>query len=148
MEKLQAFASDTINLIDSLSWRTNVSNTVQQNLRDTLNDLNDNPDSFMMKNVFISFLIHQHYKNINFQLRIFMKAEADPEYKNMFYFKIMPLITDLNIYFSHLHNSWTMPSAPQSLTTAELYLTTFLAPPSLSNFHSPAHSPNFMMHPA
>ena len=38
-----------ISLIDSLSWRTNVSNTVQQNLRDTLNDLNDNQDKMYVK---------------------------------------------------------------------------------------------------
>ena len=70
-----------------------------------------------------------------------MEAEADPEYNNMFCFKMMichlPLLTLK--YFS-----------PKILTFDsfghwELHLTTFLALPSLSILQSPAHSPSFML---
>merc|ERR1712045_526916 len=37
------------------------------------------------------------------------------------------------------------PSLPQSLMTQEEHLTTFLAAPSLSILHRPAHSPSFML---
>merc|ERR1711911_365457 len=53
------------------------------------------------------------------------------------------------VYLLALRYSWTTPwagpSAPQSLTTAELHLTTFLALPSLSILQSPVHSPSFML---
>ena len=41
--------------------------------------------------------------------------------------------------------SWAGPSLPQSLTTAQEHLTTFLALPSWSILHRPAHSPSFML---
>ena len=49
VEELREFSSRVTDLIDNISWRTNVSNPVQQNLRNTLNDLNDHPDKMYVK---------------------------------------------------------------------------------------------------
>merc|ERR1711868_71324 len=55
----------------------------------------------------------------------------------------------LSLYRWDLRYSWRTslagPSLPQSLMTQEEHLTTFLALPSRSILHRPAHSPSFML---
>merc|ERR1719461_712178 len=55
----------------------------------------------------------------------------------------------LSLHRWDLRYSWRTslagPSLPQSLMTQEEHLTTFLAAPSLSILHRPAHSPSFML---
>ena len=48
VEELKDFCSEVTHLIDGVRWRKNVSNSVQQKLRDTIRDLAGNSDTPMM----------------------------------------------------------------------------------------------------